>query len=357
MNTKKLLASLLVLGWSLTLAISQAQADAPQFRIVWVGELAEHARHVAVQDGLAYVVGKADSSQDQLLIADISDPAAPNLLGVFRTAKELRSVAVSGELAMLANGYHGLLALDISDPTHPVEVGRSQAMSYAADVAIQEPLVFVADGDGSLRIFDASDPSRLKAIGVSAIEDYEAYAVAVSGSLAFLASGGRGLRVIDVSEPTSPRSVGFYDLPGPYRVLDVALGDGIAYVADENILDLNGNLRILDISRPQAPLEIGAHTVPNPALSVTYQDGYAFLAHAAGGLSIFDVTDSRNPQWKASYRTSGRAADVTLGDGVVVLADETGGLQLLHFLRPFLFLPAIHENALLIGPQSPSLIQ
>ena len=335
-----LLGMLLAAGWMLTLGRGLAATGSPH-TLVLVASLPERARHLAIQERRLYLVGPGPhpGDEDRLVVVSIADPLAPQVLGVFETRGDLKSVVVAGRYAYLANAYQGMVILDVANPAEMAVVGRTQEVQYAVDIAVAGSLAYVAEGGGALRVFDISDPARPRQLGVSDVEEYEGRAVAVAGDYAYVASVGRGIRVVDVSDPAHPFTAGYYDPPGPHQSLDVAVAGAYAYVAEKSIFDLTGSLRVLDITQPQAPFEIASARVADPAQGVIWQDGLVYLAHAGSGLTLFDVSDPTTPAPLAAYNTSGEAMDVTLGAGSVFVADAAGGLLVLHHLKPATFLP------------------
>jgi hypothetical protein len=89
-----------------------------------------------------------------MLVIDVSDPAAPDLLGWWGGAHA--SVAMVGTTAYVG-GSQGVVAVDISNPEEPVEFGfdwMDPDLPYAGDIVIVGQHLFAADrGAGALRVF------------------------------------------------------------------------------------------------------------------------------------------------------------------------------------------------------------
>ncbi|MGB3060945.1 MAG: hypothetical protein WBE17_14535, partial [Anaerolineae bacterium] len=139
-----------------------------------IGQIGGQALAVAVLGDYAYVgVGP------RLLIVDIHDPAAPQVVGQswFLTFQEVRDIAVVHEPA-----------------------SHSDA---AASSAPGETLAYVAARSRGLHIFNVSDPAHPVLRG-SYYNQLDALGVAVVGSLAYVAAGWSGLQIFDVSDSTSP---------------------------------------------------------------------------------------------------------------------------------------------------------
>ena len=97
---------------------------------------------------------------DGLRIVDVSDPNTPNEIGFYGTPGDARNVAVSCNIAHVADGAGGLRIADISDPEQPVEAGFYDTPGDARNVEVVGNTVYVADGDGGLIILRFS-PCRL----------------------------------------------------------------------------------------------------------------------------------------------------------------------------------------------------
>lgn len=87
---------------------------------------ASFTRDVEIVGDYLYVLDENVLEQDQtgLRILDISNPAAPVLVGALTTPGQASDIAIAGDRAYIADGgMGGLLVLDISDPASPVMLG------------------------------------------------------------------------------------------------------------------------------------------------------------------------------------------------------------------------------------------
>ena len=71
-----------------------------------------------------------------LVIADVSNPASPQVLGHIALHGVILGVAVSGSHAYVTERNEGLRVIDISTPASPVEVGFLDTPGYASAVAV-----------------------------------------------------------------------------------------------------------------------------------------------------------------------------------------------------------------------------
>jgi hypothetical protein len=87
-----------------------------------------------------------------LQVVDVSNPAAPEILGSASTPSSAVSVALSGSYAYVADDGFGVLVVDISDPASPTTVGSIGTPGSAHGVAVSENYVYVADGTFGLQV-------------------------------------------------------------------------------------------------------------------------------------------------------------------------------------------------------------
>ncbi len=239
------------------------------------------ARDVAVSGDYAYVAGT-----DGLKVIDVSDPAAPTIVGNL-PAGPAPSVAVSGRYLFGGNYSGELVVVDVLDPGAPVQVGSCATARTVVQIALSGDYAYAATEGGGLRIFDISDPSN--PTEVASWDPLESVrGVTVVGDRAYVAAGG--LHVLDISDPTDPVEMGSCDTgEGAW---EVALSGGYAY-----LLPQDGPLRAVDVSNPAAPVEAGACDIPAGicANEIAISGPYAYVSAAWGGLRIFDISDPQAP--------------------------------------------------------------
>ncbi len=151
---------------------------------------------------------------------DVTNPAAPTVVGSFKLPGFTYGLAVSGDRAYLANSDSGLHILDIRDPKAPVEIGLVKLAGEPSGVAVREDLAYVASGAEGLIIVDIGRPDAPKILGAAASDDFSS-AVVLDGRFAYVADGLAGVKKIDVSDPNAPRLVSSYDTPGEAQNLCV----------------------------------------------------------------------------------------------------------------------------------------
>ena len=87
------------------------------------------------------------------------------VLGIYDPPDDPYDVAVSGDVAYVADAMGGLRCIDISDPSAPSELGYFDTPGYTYDVVVSGDVAYVADSDYGLRCIDISDPSTPSELG------------------------------------------------------------------------------------------------------------------------------------------------------------------------------------------------
>jgi len=283
-----------------------------------VGRLPGPINVVAVSGDYAYLGG----GSGLFIIADVSEPSAPRVVGDIALPAAASDVAVSGSFAYVASW--SLRVIDVSTPSAPVEVGSTQ--SAASNVAVSGDYAYVTGG-GVLQVIDVSTPSAPAEVG--SIDAGAAQDLAVSGGYAYV-TGGSGLKVIDVSTPSAPRIVGEVALSGGAG--PVAVSDGYAYVATAD-----ASLRVIDVSTPSEPLQVGIVDMPGSGSDVAVSDGYAYVSWLGqpyeGGLRVIDVRTPSAPV-EVGFLNTRIAWGVAVEGGYAYLVGYFCGLRVIDVSAP-----------------------
>jgi hypothetical protein len=224
-------------------------------------------------------------------------PPSFELLGRWKTSREVHSLFVEGDLVYVANSEDGLRILDISDPSQPVEIG-SISLDYAENVIIMDDIAYVVvQGQlveniikkSYLVMIDVQNPQNPRLLGEFELPgsySHSASNFAVADSVAYLTTSS-SLTAVDVSDPAAAEILGEFSFQSNISSPGVTVVDGIAY--------LQGNhLHVVDFSDPANPLEIGAFDNGWGA-SIEVIDQIAYIAGWNDGLVILDVSDPTRP--------------------------------------------------------------
>jgi hypothetical protein len=159
--------------------------------------------------GMALSGNYAYTTFQELRVFDISNPAAPNQVGMLEY-KGPGKTAVQGNYAYIADPSKGVIIADISQPTSPRHI-TTYEMSGANDLFVDGNYLYLAANAG-LVILDITVPA-LPTQAATFVTPGAAMGVEVQNNYAFVAEMGMGLQVVDIGNPVSPFSIFCYDLP------------------------------------------------------------------------------------------------------------------------------------------------
>ncbi|MCB1121770.1 MAG: beta-propeller domain-containing protein [Verrucomicrobiae bacterium] len=231
-------------------------------------------RQIEVRDKIAYIAARGDG----LFIVDVSDPTAPSLLSKYDTIEFATGLTLGGDLVFLACRLFGIELVDISDPRKPEHVGIARTGVSQSAVYSDGFLYVGVWGEMKVVVVDVRDPrnpvitDNLPMDGYGdGVAVYEGYHYAATGQHSRAKprenpgdpgfGTGHGLEVFSLSDPAHPKPVSRTKFP-PEMHTDshlwaVRVANGHAFVAD----NYNG-LFVLDISDPAHPVFVGQHQLP-----------------------------------------------------------------------------------------------
>jgi hypothetical protein len=155
-----------------------------------------------------------------LVIADLSDPLAPEVAAVLEEVATPRSVAVQFRYAFAA-GPDGLTTIDVTDPASP-RVAARVPIADARSVYVARTYAYVAAGAEGVAIVDVERPEaprldRTFDAGGRLHDTWDVKIGATDASVfAYVADGENGLHVLQLTSPeTVPGYMGFSPRPVP----------------------------------------------------------------------------------------------------------------------------------------------
>lgn len=251
---------------------------------------------VVAADGVAYVTNETSAYPFAVTMLDISDPAAPRVLGGVPTSAVgvAHTVWVDGPLLALASQVTKAIHLyDVSDPGGPAPLSSILALNATAhDIHVRDGRLF-----GSYMALSPGQSAELVVAGVA--------------------------------DPAHPVVAARVHYPGAVLTHSSWLtGNGqILYVTDEIV---NAPVRIFDVSDFSRPVLIGTYqprlgTIPH---HFHVRDGrFAYLSHYKHGVEVVDVSDPVHPQLVGFYDTHpGVDADIGAPRGSLSPSHEKEGL-------------------------------
>lgn len=297
----------LAAGWA-----GLAVVDLTTMQVVAGIDSFQYAMGVDVVDGFCYI--NYGNPECPLAIVDISDPLAPQTLGIYDPPSDLYSFEVAGNVVYVADVYHGLRVVSITDPAAPEEIQRYSRYGEDRDVIVSGNLAFVRE-DYKLKIVDVADMQNPRELGYYEM-DWPYGDLDVLGNVAYLTTHGYNcVYAVDVSDPAAPTLisrfyVGDYDIH--YRM---AIYDHYGYLVE------NDGLRIVDLADPAHLQEVGffSRFVGNAEIAVGGH--YAFInAGFNHQLLALDLTNPIAPTVVGSYFLDNYSVGMTVSDGVLYAA-------------------------------------
>ncbi|MDE2037883.1 MAG: hypothetical protein KGI69_01495 [Patescibacteria group bacterium] len=242
---------------------------------------------IAVHDGRAYVAAdSAKRSDPDFIVADISDPSRPRIVGAIDTGPGIASIAVAG--------------------------GHAFAASASAAAQLQ-----------SIRLSEAGPPvleaSYRLPLPEASTSPPHGTAIAYSRGIAYLGTDrwdGEELSAIDVSDPAAPAKVGGFETGG--KINDIEALERAAYVAAADA----SQFRALDVSDPRSISLISAFSPSGwerqSGERVHSFEGRVSFGRTSGG---FDIAADKELFVSAGEAFAG-AASANMPGGVYGIASD-----------------------------------
>ncbi len=183
--------------------------------------------------------------QGGLQIIDISNPAAPQLIGSFinpGTTTIAKGIAVAGNYAYLAYGDDGLIIVDVSTPASLVKVGAYDTPSLSNSIFVKDDYAFIAGHDTGLLIINIANPANPSLTGSYNTAGLAA-GIYVNGQYAYVADLASGLQVVNIANPASPSLA--FNVPTSGNAVGVYGKGGYAYMGASE-----AGLQIIQVTCP-----------------------------------------------------------------------------------------------------------
>jgi len=296
-------------------------SDPTSPQVVGEVEVGLRVTDMAVSDGFAYLV----SEPGVLTVVDVSAPSAPVELGSHEFDTGARDIKVVDDYAYLAMGQAGLVIVDITTPSVPIEVGVYE--SEALDVFVAGQLAYVVS-ESALWIVDVSVPSAPVWVSGVASAIYTD-SVAVSGDFAYTASRNE-FQVFDVSDPSNPQPVGEMRSLGWDSIEGMAVFD--SYVM---LVGTGGRVvEVVDVSTPSEPIQLNRLGIVSSSFGVAVAGGFAVIAAGREGLLVADMRSPGCSFEIGRLDTPGVANDVAVVDDIAYLSEHLGGFRVIDVSTP-----------------------
>ncbi|MCF2143539.1 MAG: hypothetical protein K9W42_07540 [Candidatus Heimdallarchaeota archaeon] len=299
---------------------------------------------IEIQEELAFMACEMGG----LLIFNISDPTEPRLIGTFNEERNVSYkntwsdnlapwVEIQGELAVLGDGYNGLLFINISNPKMPALLGKHQAVIERFSVegnyvyAVVQGNAFINRGN-VFRIIDFSDPTKpvvTAEINRTQIGGYYKKPV-FSREYIFSAIAGREITIINVSDPYNPLEVASVNISG-----DKLTTNGKYLFFNRWGFEETEELGIINISNPLTPKLITTYeTTASVINDICVNNSTLFIADSGRKkIIVLNTSDIKNITIIAEFkspediRMSITSIALSTEQQIVYAADANNGLQ------------------------------
>ncbi|MBK9419183.1 MAG: tail fiber domain-containing protein [Flavobacteriales bacterium] len=255
----------------------------------------------------AYVVNYASNN---MMVFNISAPAAPSLSATVATGNNPRSVAVSGSYAFVVNnGSNNLMAFNISNPAAPILSATIATGAVPNFVAVAGTHAFVANASSTMQVFNLFCPNTITMDPGTGEITSQPSAWAFQGD--HLANTNLGNVGIGTSDPASK-----LDVEGGMAVGATYSG---TTAAPTNGVIIEGNVGI-GTTTPASKLDVEGGL----AVGATYSGTSAAPTNGAiieGSVGIGTTTATD----KLTVRTATSNYGLTHTDGTITLGSFVGG--------------------------------
>lgn len=213
-----------------------------------------------------------------------------------------------------------MLTIDITEPAAPDLLGNTEMSGMAFGLGIQGDYLMVSAYD--LHVFDLSNPG-MPALVTTYPLSYPTRGLDIENHVLYVGSN-LGMAMIDITDPPYPAFLGSFSCPQ----VDISVLDHVAYVIDRT------NVEIIDVADPALPFRRSIFPVAQFTRGVQVSGSYAYVATENYGLVIINVDDPDNPILAARYDTPGFAAHVEISGSRAFVADGDSGLLVLDVTEP-----------------------
>ena len=256
---------------------------------------------------LAYAVG-----QGGLLAFDVSDPTAPEFKGRYAGFGRFYHVAVGAdETVYVTHRDAGLQVIDVSDVTAMTKVADHHGDLWEG-LALYGDWLYVVTLSGELIPFDVSSPQDIEA-GTPVEGLSSGRLIAVGDGVAYVADGTLGLVPVDLSDPSAPVILDAVESGSGAQ--DVVVGDGVVYLA------IGGSgIEIFDTSSPLSPVSLGTMEM-SASITGLAIDGERLWAVSHESVVLLDVSTPTAPTFVNAEETTQWSMQVAAADGSAFLAE------------------------------------
>ncbi len=316
--------------------------------------------HRMVKQGNYLYISAETMAAETLLVVDVSNSAAPQLVGELETIVEadLYQIAVCDNIVYLPLEGYGLSMTDVSNPAHPADAGFANIPASVRSVALEEQRLYLETANhpwresdqqfAAIHIADRSDPINLHPIGhvdTQKVEfefteegDYIYFTAYDSVDLDTREPVSGSVQIVDISSPQTPNTVGSYDVvEGAYKITK---NGNYLYVGKCTHVDerCDFQMQMVDISDPENPQGVGEYPGGEGFASgvhgILVDGAYTYLATGLR-LEVLNTTDPISPVVTGVYSIpKASVAAMAISGNYLYLAQIFDTLRILDISDP-----------------------
>jgi len=261
---------------------------------------------IRANDGVVYL-----GESNRLVVVEVLDPLAPRLIGELTTGKNVRDVVIgSGRIYVLQDDL--IEAYELTGAL-PSLIGTLTVPGRARHATVLGDLLLVTKSNDDLEIFDWSVPSAPVALG--SIDLGEVGVIAARGDLAYVATP-EDLVTIDVSSPSTPV------ITDRLPLIDTSI-PGDAKIVDDTLFVWDIRLGLLTFDISQQAARLGGFRTISSVYRVAVRDGIAYVANDSKQLSAIDVSDPESPALAGWAELGGIARQVVIDREAVYVTNNS----------------------------------
>ena len=268
--------------------------------------------------------------EGEILVYDISDPYAPQIVGSADIPKPCRAndIEVVGEIAYIAADY-SVIAMDIYPLNEAHELSRVGDYSGRVDeLAIKDNYMYGTAAFQGVSVIDISDPSSMEIVQ-TVPTDGHASGMEVKDDYLYVANGVDGLQVVDISDPPNAFQAATVGHTKCGYSNDVTIIGDVAFVVEDDWYpgyDPEGGLSLYDISDPTAPQYLKSVITDRFCNAIDKSDGYVFAVGTKSGLYSIDVDPVTTPTLVDSHLSYWFIDDIAYDNGKLYTSSNGAGI-------------------------------
>jgi hypothetical protein len=276
------------------------------------GDLSADTNAIAFSANRIYL-GRAAGGGRELYIFDVSNPAAPSLLGQRDLNGTPRDIVINGNYAYIASEDNSseLQIVDISDPTTIANAGKLTTVDLttansnsntnnAIALAVSGTyLTMIRDGGDEFLIFNLSTPAAPgNPIGRTATLTGTPTDLATAGNYAYVSTSDNAaeLQIVNITDKSAPSRVATLDLnSGNANADGLSVTTAGAYVLLGRSSTAAPDLYSISVTSPLSPSLASTLEIGGDVRSIYFDvaSGLAFLS-TGDALSEFKVVNASN---------------------------------------------------------------